>query len=131
MAKIIGNTTATPNLLSDWNQNDATKADYIKNKPTNVSDFENDAGYINTVDSELSADSTNPVQNKAVAEAIDSLNTLVGDSSVAEQIQNALDEQSSTDSYTKSEIDNMVFITIADIDEICGATIQSEDEVVL
>ena len=32
MAKIIGNTTATPNPQSDWNQTDATKADYIKNK---------------------------------------------------------------------------------------------------
>ena len=34
MAKIIGNTTATPNPQSDWNQTDETKADYIKNKPT-------------------------------------------------------------------------------------------------
>ena len=34
MAKIIGNTTATPNPQSDWNQADETKADYIKNKPT-------------------------------------------------------------------------------------------------
>ena len=34
MAKIIGNTTATPNPQSDWNQTDKTKADYIKNKPT-------------------------------------------------------------------------------------------------
>ena len=34
MAKIIGNTTATPNPRPDWNQSDATKADFIKNKPT-------------------------------------------------------------------------------------------------
>lgn len=34
MAKIIGNTTATPNPCPDWNQTDKTKADYIKNKPT-------------------------------------------------------------------------------------------------
>lgn len=34
MAKIIGNTTATPNPRPDWNQTDSTKADYIKNKPT-------------------------------------------------------------------------------------------------
>ena len=34
MAKIIGNTTATPTPRSDWNQTDETKADYIKNKPT-------------------------------------------------------------------------------------------------
>ena len=33
MAKIIGNTTATPNPRPDWNQSDETKADYIKNKP--------------------------------------------------------------------------------------------------
>ena len=34
MAKIIGNTTATPNPRPDWAQTDAAKADYIKNKPT-------------------------------------------------------------------------------------------------
>lgn len=33
MSKIIGNTTATPNPRPDWNQTDANKADYIKNKP--------------------------------------------------------------------------------------------------
>ena len=33
MAKIIGNTTATPNPQPDWNQTNETKADYIKNKP--------------------------------------------------------------------------------------------------
>jgi hypothetical protein len=32
--EIIGNTTATPNPRSDWEQTDETKADYIKNKPT-------------------------------------------------------------------------------------------------
>lgn len=36
MAKIIGNTTATPNPRPDWAQNDPTKADYIKNKPTHM-----------------------------------------------------------------------------------------------
>ena len=34
MAKIIGNTTATPMAIPDWNQTDEKKADYIKNKPT-------------------------------------------------------------------------------------------------
>ena len=33
MAKIIGNTTATPNPRPDWNQTDENRADYIKNKP--------------------------------------------------------------------------------------------------
>ncbi len=34
MSKIIGNTTTTPTPRSDWSQTDATKADFIKNKPT-------------------------------------------------------------------------------------------------
>lgn len=34
MAKIIGNTTATPNPKPDWAQTDPAKADFIKNKPT-------------------------------------------------------------------------------------------------
>ena len=33
MAKIIGNTTSTPNPRPDWAQTDETKADFIKNKP--------------------------------------------------------------------------------------------------
>ena len=33
MARIIGNTTATPTPVSDWDQTDKKKADYIKNKP--------------------------------------------------------------------------------------------------
>lgn len=40
MREIIGNTIATPNPRSDWNQNDATKADYIKNKPTVLTEDE-------------------------------------------------------------------------------------------
>ena len=34
MPKIIGNTTTTPMAIPDWNQTDENKADYIKNKPT-------------------------------------------------------------------------------------------------
>lgn len=40
MAKIIGNTTATPNPRPDWAQTDETKADYIKNKPNTGKIFE-------------------------------------------------------------------------------------------
>ena len=40
MAKIIGNTTATPNPRSNWSQNDPTKADYIKNKPAILTEEE-------------------------------------------------------------------------------------------
>lgn len=37
-------------VQSDWNQTDNTAVDFIKNKPTNVSVFTNDAGYITTND---------------------------------------------------------------------------------
>lgn len=37
---------AEVNVQSDWSQSDNTADDFIKNKPTNVSDFTNDAGYI-------------------------------------------------------------------------------------
>ena len=40
MAKIIGNITATLNPSPDWNQADETKADYIKNKPTILTEDE-------------------------------------------------------------------------------------------
>ena len=33
-------------VQADWNEDDSTAPDYIKNKPTNVSDFTNDAGYV-------------------------------------------------------------------------------------
>ena len=33
-------------IQSDWNQSDSTQVDYIKNKPTNVSSFNNDVGYL-------------------------------------------------------------------------------------
>lgn len=36
---------AEVNVQSDWNQTTTTADDYIKNKPTNVSSFTNDAGY--------------------------------------------------------------------------------------
>lgn len=40
MAKIIGNPTVTPMAVPDWNQNDATKADFIKNKPVILTEEE-------------------------------------------------------------------------------------------
>lgn len=54
MAKIIGNTTATPNPQPDWAQTDSTKADYIKNKEL-VTNAIDDRAYKTT----LSTDSTN------------------------------------------------------------------------
>ncbi len=48
---------------SDWNQNDTSASDYIKNKPT--------------IDTALSSTSENAIQNKAVKTAIDSLQTAI------------------------------------------------------
>lgn len=39
-------TGAEVNVQSDWNQTNTSADDYIKNKPTNVSAFTNDAGYL-------------------------------------------------------------------------------------
>lgn len=49
-----------------------------------------------TVDSALSSTSTNPVQNKVVNTAITNLNTLVGDTSVATQIGDAITSAASS-----------------------------------
>lgn len=37
---------AQVNIQSDWNQTDDTQKDFIKNKPTDLSSFNNDVGYI-------------------------------------------------------------------------------------
>ena len=94
MAKIIGNTTATPTPISDWNQTNPNKADYIKNKPT-----------IPSVDDALSDNSENPVQNKVVNAAINSLNDLIGDTSVSDQIGNAVAQKSLIQFVTWEEND--------------------------
>ena len=44
--RIIGNPTTTPMAVPDWKQDNPNKADYIKNKPTKLSQFENDTGYL-------------------------------------------------------------------------------------
>lgn len=36
-------------VQADWDQGDAMQPDYVNNKPTNVSDFTNDEGYIQDV----------------------------------------------------------------------------------
>lgn len=53
-----------------------------------------------TIDSSLSSTSTNPVQNKVVNTAISNLNTLVGDTSVAEQISDAVSGKANTSDLT-------------------------------
>lgn len=65
MAKIIGNTTATPNPRPDWEQLDETKADYIKNKPTKLSEFENDSDFATQTEAENYANA----KDEAIADA--------------------------------------------------------------
>ena len=117
-------------VQADWNQTDETQKDFIKNKPnlanvaisgnyndltnkptiptipTNVSAFTNDAGYITNY---TETDPTVPSWAKASTKPTYTANE-VG-------------------AYSKSEIDNMVFITIEDIDAICGASITAASEV--
>lgn len=50
-------------VQSDWNQNDTSASDYIKNKPT--------------IDTALSSTSENTVQNKVVKTAIDEVQNTV------------------------------------------------------
>ena len=72
-----------------------------KNKLAGIADGANKT----VVDSALSSTSTNPVQNKAVNEAISNLNTLVGDKSVASQISTAIANKSDIGhTHTASEI---------------------------
>lgn len=56
MAKIIGNTTATPNPKPDWNQTDETKANYIKNKPFGAEAIETPVGELYADSGKLIAD---------------------------------------------------------------------------
>lgn len=55
----IGAISSSELVQSDWNQNDTSASDYIKNKPT--------------IDTALSSTSENAVQNKVVKAAIDNL----------------------------------------------------------
>lgn len=69
---------------------DKTGLRYLWNKikvliPTKTSQLTNDSGYINEVDSQLSAISTNPVQNKVIA-------AVVGTKPIPDQISEAIDE---------------------------------------
>ena len=89
-------TTSAAGLMS---ADDKVKLDGIATGATKI-----------TVDSTLSSTSTNPVQNKAVNTAISNLNTLVGNTSVATQISDAVDEcvtglsvSGTTITYTKGD----------------------------
>lgn len=50
VAEVSGNEDHLVNVQADWSQTTTTADDYIKNKPTNVSAFTNDAGYLVAAD---------------------------------------------------------------------------------
>ena len=80
------------------------------------------------VDTELSSTSTNPVQNKVINDEFEAVSTAMN------ALETAIDGKSDSTHnhddryYTESEIDGLFesyeFITVADIDNICGQTIQ-------
>ena len=77
MSKIIGNTTATPVAVPDWEQNNPRMADYIKNKP----DFD------------------------GLSEQVESIGEKVGDISVSEQISDAVSQKSQVQIITWEDDD--------------------------
>lgn len=83
---------AQKNVQSDWDQNDSSKDDFIKNKPTIPPAI--------TVDSELSGTSTNPVENKVVKTAIDAK---ADSSDLDNYVQKETGKGLSTEDYTTAE----------------------------
>lgn len=102
----------------DWNTSDSADSSFIKNKPTKLSQFENDSDFLTEhqklktingvsvvgdgnidiksegqsiiVDSELSDTSENPVQNKVVANSISSISNRVASSDSLGMIKSGL-----------------------------------------
>ena len=109
--KIIGDTTATPMAIPDWNQTDEKKADYIKNKPKVFTEEEvieliNEYGG----DDQVQADWEQP--NEAASDYIKNKPTLgalaskdeVAKIDLATEVQEAIDKaNSSMQSYTETD----------------------------
>lgn len=77
MNDIIGNTVATPYPRPDWNQTDATKPDYIKNKPdlggTVAVTYSNSSAPINTVGGISPSTFPDGFENKTFADIMDAM----------------------------------------------------------
>ena len=78
-------------VQADWNQTGTSEVDYIKNKPTNVSAFNNDAGYL------TQHQSLDNYYNKAQVDAFE----LEQNTAIAAKAPQAT-------TYTKTEVDNLV-----------------------
>lgn len=92
-----------------------------KHKLSDITDY--------TIDSTLSSTSTNPVQNNIIKASLDekvsNTRTVNGKALSTDIMLSASD----VDTYTKTEIDSMEFITTSDIDEICGSSVVNANEV--
>ena len=92
-------------IQSDWNQSDNSAADYIKNKPVNVSAFTNDAGYL-TEHQDISGLATKSELAEVEAE-IPSLEGYATEQWVKNQ--NYITEHQSLDNYyTKAQTDTAI-----------------------
>ena len=94
---------------TDWDQTDENAVDYIKNKPTNVSSFVNDAGYLTehqdisgkqdklTAGDRITIEENVISAQDSVASDVSYDNTRTGLS--ATNVQNAIDEMADTNLY--------------------------------
>jgi len=104
---------AQKNVQSDWDQNDSSKDDFIKNKPTIPPTI--------IVDSELSRTSTNPVENKVVKAAID---TKANSSDLDNYVQKETGKGLSTEDYTTAEKTKLGGVeTGAEVNTIVSVTV--------
>ena len=92
-----------------------------KHKLSDITDY--------TVDSTLSSTSTNPVQNNVIKASLDEKVSNTRTVNGKALSTNIMLSASDVDTYTKTEIDSMEFITTSDIDEICGSSIVNANEV--
>lgn len=79
------------------------------------------------IDSALSSDSENPVQNKILKTELDSIRDLIGDTPVASQIASGVNDAME---QIRTEIPVLHAITNDEIDAICNASIYNAREVV-
>lgn len=114
---------ASLNTLRTFLEKLATKFAELAHKHTlkDIEDYK--------VDSELSSQSENPVQNKVIDAEFSAI------SEAMTIFEKAIDDKADANHnhdesyYTKSEIDSLELITVTDIDTICGSTIQSAEDV--
>ena len=86
-------------VQSDWNQSDSSAVDFIKNKPTNVSAFTNDAGY--TTNTGTVTGITMNGESKGTSGVVD-LGTVITEH------QSLADYYTKSEVYNKTEIDTMI-----------------------